>query len=159
MAGAADAIGTDKSGNTYVTGYSPAASGTNSIVTIKYKPDGSQVWLQSYNGLASGNDAGNAIAVDKNGNVYVTGYETLQGGGTGIVTIKYVPISIQRQTNGTVLIETQGSPGEMFDIEASTNLQSWLDLGTVTADTNGLIQFDDTNAADFPSRFYYPNPQ
>jgi hypothetical protein len=159
MAGAADAIGTDKSGNTYVTGYSPAASGTNSIVTIKYKPDGSQVWLQSYNGLNAGNDAGTAIAIDQNGNVYVTGYETLPGGGTGIVTIKYAPISIQRQTNGTVLIEAQGSPGEMFDIEASTNLQTWLDLGTVTADTNGLIQFDDTNAPNLPARFYYTNPQ
>jgi hypothetical protein len=49
------------------------------------------LWLQTYNGLNAGADVGNAIAVDNNGNVYVTGYETLPGGGTGIVTIKYAP--------------------------------------------------------------------
>jgi Beta-propeller repeat len=155
----ANAVAVDYTNNSYVTGYSPGSNGTNNIVTIKYGPSGNQIWLQSYNGLNNGNDVGNAIAVDKNGNVYVTGYETLPGGGTGIVTIKYIPISIQRQTNGTVMIQVSGSPGEMFDIEASTNLQTWLDLGTVTADTNGLMQFDDTNASNYPARFYYTNPQ
>jgi len=155
----AGSVAIDQSSGIYVTGYSPGTNGTNNVVTIKYSPNGSQLWVQQYNGLNTGNDAGNAIAVDKNGNVYVTGYETLPGGGTGIVTIKYIPISIQHQTNGTVLIETQGTPGEMFDIEASTNLQTWLDLGTVTADTNGLMQFDDTNAAHLSARFYVPKPQ
>jgi hypothetical protein len=152
-------ITVDSANNCYVTGYSPLPKGTNNIVTIKYSPNGNQLWLQSYNGLNAGNDAGNAIAVDKNGNVYVTGYETLPGGGTGIVTIKYAPISIQRQTNGTVLIETQGFPGESFDIQASSDLLNWLDLGSVLADTNGLMQFDDTNAPKFPARFYYTNPE
>jgi hypothetical protein len=123
---AANALALDLKDNCYVTGYSSGPNGTNNIVTIKYGPSGNQLWLQSYNGLNAGNDAGNAIAVDKNGNVYVTGYETLPGGGTGIVTIKYSPLSIQRQTNGTVLIETQGSPGESFDIQASwAHLNFW----------------------------------
>ena len=153
------AVAVDSANSAYVTGYSPGISGTNNIVTIKYAANGNQLWLQSYNGLNAGNDAGNAIAVDNNGNVYVTGYETLPGGGTGIVTIKYSPITIQRQTNGTVLIETQGSPGESFDIQASSDLLNWLDLGTYLADTNGLMQFDDTNAPNFPARFYYTNPR
>jgi hypothetical protein len=156
---AATSVAVDSGGNAYVTGYSSGINGTNNIVTIKYVPSGDQLWLQSYNGLNAGNDAGNAIAVDNNGNVYVTGYETLPGGGTGIVTIKYAPITIQRQTNGTVLIETQGSPGESFDIQASSDLLNWLDLGSFLADTNGLMQFDDTNAPNFPARFYYTNPQ
>jgi hypothetical protein len=29
----------------------------------------------------------------------------------------------------------------------------------VTADTNGLMQFDDTNAPNYPARFYVTNPQ
>ena len=44
--------------------------------------------MQRYNGPGNGDDAGNAIAVDKNGNVYVTGYETTAAGGTEMVTIK-----------------------------------------------------------------------
>jgi hypothetical protein len=153
------AIAVDSANNCYATGYSLETDGTNSIVTIKYGPNGNQIWLEQYNAFDAGNDAGNSIAVDNNGNVYVTGYETLPGGGTGIVTIKYIPMSLQRLADGTILLEVQGSPGESFDIEASVDLLNWLDLGTVLADTNGLMQFDDTNAPNFPSRFYYTNPQ
>jgi hypothetical protein len=156
---AANAIAVDQSNNSYVTGYSPGTNSGNDIVTIKYGNNGNQIWVQRYNGPGNGNDAGNAIAVDNNGNVYVTGYETLPGGGTGIVTIKYIPLSLQRRSDGTVLLEVQGSPGESFDIQASADLRTWLDLGTVLADTNGLMQFDDTNAPNFPARFYVPKPQ
>jgi hypothetical protein len=153
------AIAVDSRNNSYVTGYSPTTNSTNSIVTIKYSPNGSQVWLQQYNALNSGNDAGNAIAVDNNYNVYVTGNETLPGGGTGMVTIKYSPLILQHHSDGTVLLEAQGSPGESFDIQASEDLLNWLDLGTFLADTNGLMQFNDTNAPLYSSRFYYTNPQ
>ena len=155
----ATSIAIDSANNSYVTGYSPGPNGTNNIVTIKYDPNGNQLWLQRYTSSGNDNAAGNAIAVDNSGNVYVAGYETLPGGGTGIVTIKYIPVSLQRRADGTVLLETQGSPGESFDIEASIDLLNWLDLGTFFADTNGLLQFDDTNAPNFPSRFYYTNPQ
>jgi hypothetical protein len=155
----ATSIATDLVNNFYVTGYSPGTNGTNNIATIKHGQNGNQVWVQEYNGPNSGNDAGNAIAVDNNGNVYVTGYETLPGGGTGIVTIKYSPVFLQHRADGTVLLEAEGAPGESFDIQASTDLLNWLDLGIVLADTNGLMQFDDTNAPSYPARFYYTNPQ
>jgi hypothetical protein len=38
-------------------------------------------------------------------------------------------------------------------------VQTWQDLGKVIADTNGLVQFDDTNAPSFNYRFYYTLPQ
>jgi Beta-propeller repeat len=155
----ASAIAVDSGNNCYVTGYSPGSNFLNDIVTIKYDPSGNQVWLQRYNGPDNGNAAGNAIAVDNNGNVYVAGYDTTAAGGTEMVLIKYSPVTLQSKPDGTVLLETQGSPGESFDIEASIDLLNWLDLGTVLADTNGLMMFDDTNAPQYNSRFYYTKPQ
>ena len=105
----ATSIAVDSANNSYVTGYSPGTNSSNDIVTIKYDPNGNQIWLQRYNGPGSGNDAGNAIAVDNNGNVYVTGYETTAAGGTEIVTIKYSPVTLQRRADGTVLLQAQGS--------------------------------------------------
>ena len=152
-------LAVDSANNSYVTGYSPGTNGTNNIVTIKYGPNGNQVWLQRYSSPGGGNAAGNAIAVDNNGNVYVTGYDTTAAGGTEIVTIKYSPVTLQRRSDGTVILQAQGAPGENFDIEASQDLLNWLDLGTFLADTNGLLQFDDTNAPNYPARFYYASPQ
>jgi hypothetical protein len=153
------AVAVDRANNVYVTGYSPGTNSGNDIVTIKYSNSGKQMWVQRYNGPGNGDDEGNAIAVDKNGNVYVTGYDTTSAGGTEIVTIKYSPVIVQRRTDGTVILQAQGSPGESFDIQASADLLNWLDLGSVLADTNGLMQFDDTNAPTFPARFYLTNPQ
>jgi hypothetical protein len=154
-------IAVDSANGVYVTGFSPSlgSNATSDIVTIKYDSNGNQVWVQRYDGPGHGNDAGNAIAVDNSGNVYVAGYETETNGFTSMILIKYSPVTIQKQSNGSVILHAYGSPGETFDIQASTNLQTWQDLGDVTADTNGLAQFDDTNAAEFTSRFYYTIPQ
>ena len=156
---AALGLAVDSSNNSYVTGYSPVSTGTNNIVTIKYGPNGNQLWLQRYYGPGNANAAGNAISVDKGGNVYVAGYDTTAAGGTEMVLIKYAPLLLQMQANGTVLLQTQGSPGETFAIEASADLINWLDIGAATADTNGLMQFADTNAPNFPARFYNTIPQ
>jgi streptogramin lyase len=155
----ATSIAVDSVNSIYVAGYSPGPNGANDIVTIKYDPNGNQMWLQRYSSPGGGNAVGNAIAVDNNGNVYVTGYDTTAQGGTEIVTIKYSPVTLQRRSDGTVILQAQGSPGEAFNIEASADLLNWLDRGTVQADTNGLLQFNDTNAPNYPSRFYYTTPQ
>ena len=64
----------DASGNTYVTGTSKAwGTASTDIATIKYDPDGKVLWNKRYNGTGNGSDGAAAIAVDGNGNVYVTG--------------------------------------------------------------------------------------
>jgi len=149
----------DTQNSAYVTGFSSGTNLMSDIVTLKYSTGGNQLWLQRYNGTGNGNDAGNAIAVDNTGNVYVAGYETEANGSTSMVLIKYSPVVAQRQSNGNFILQAYGSPGENFDIQASTNLQTWQDLGHVIADTNGFAQFADTNASNFNARFYYTVPQ
>ena len=152
-------LAVDSFNNSYVTGYAQGTNASSDIVTIKYGPNGNQTWLQRYHGPGSGNDAGNAIAVDNNGNVYVTGYESTAAGGTEIVTIKYSPLLLQPRADGSVLLQAQGSVGESFEFLGSADLLNWVNLGSAAADTNGLAQFADTNAADYPARFYLTNPQ
>lgn len=75
----ANALTLDESGNVYVTGRSPAGIDLDEedmdMTTIKYNTDGVQQWVARYDGPVAGNffDQGQAITVDKNGNVYVTG--------------------------------------------------------------------------------------
>ncbi len=80
-------------------------------------------------------------------------------GAAGKCVTKYSPLTLQLQGDGTVLLQAQESPSQSFDIKASADLINWLDLGRVLADANGLMQFDDTSAPQFDSRFYITKPQ
>ena len=71
------ALVVDPAGNLYVTGQSDG-SGTNAdYATIKYDAAGTQLWVRRYDGpatvFASDYDRPAALAVDGNGNVFVTG--------------------------------------------------------------------------------------
>jgi len=78
----------DPSGNVYVTGQSVETGSDNDITTIKYSPDGDVLWTEHYNGPANGYDAGQSIAVDADGNAYVTGNHTTVTG-LDCATLKY----------------------------------------------------------------------
>src|SRR5438876_5314159 len=60
---------------------------------------GIQAWVQRYNGLANGNDAGYAVTVDRSNNVCVTGYTTNSTSGLDFVTIKYSAFGQSLWTN------------------------------------------------------------
>lgn len=66
-----------RSGNVYVTGSSYGGFPTpkDDFATIAYDSSGNQLWVARYDGPASEDDRGDAIAVDSNsGNIYVTGF-------------------------------------------------------------------------------------
>ena len=121
---AAFSITIDLTGNVFVTGRSTAySSGTGlnyDVTTLKYNSSGVLQWTSVYNGPVNGDDAGNSIAVDASGNVYVAGY--LSGSGTGhdIAAIKYNPV-------GTIQwVRTVSSPGndelKSIAVDASGNV-------------------------------------
>jgi len=79
----------DNSGNVYVTGSSWGTC--DDIATVKYNSSGVQQWADRYNGVTNKYDVGNAIVVDDDYNVYVTGYANYDGftDASDIITIKY----------------------------------------------------------------------
>lgn len=62
--------------------------------------------------------------------------------------------SLVTVTNGFKLLAGQGVKNQLYPIEASTNLVNWLPIGIGTASVSGAYSFLDTNADQFPMRFY-----
>ncbi|MCX7785843.1 MAG: SBBP repeat-containing protein [candidate division WOR-3 bacterium] len=83
------AIAVDNQGNVYVTGRSWGSGTNRDIATIKYNRDGTQEWVQRYNGLINGEDGAYALAVDLQGNVYVSGYSYSISTNKDFATTKY----------------------------------------------------------------------
>ncbi|HEX9916665.1 MAG TPA: SBBP repeat-containing protein [candidate division Zixibacteria bacterium] len=139
-------IATDDSGNTYVTGWSHNQETGNDYVTIKYNQHGDEVWVRKYNGSASLGDRANALAIDKLGNIYVTGWSRDNGTWDDYVTIKYY-------SNGdTAWTRRYNGPGNWHDgawdiaTDRSGNVYvtgwSWgeetkFDYATIKYDKNG----------------------
>lgn len=80
------AMTVDAMGNVYATGASVQVPFTADYLTVKYNSAGVKQWEKAYNGVAGSDDRAYAIAVDANGNVYVTGGTAYDN---SIVTIKY----------------------------------------------------------------------
>jgi hypothetical protein len=70
----AKAIAIDSNDNIYVTGCSDSFAGDCDYTTIKYSPDSNQlVWIAKYNSPDNLEDWTEAIVLDSNDNIYVTG--------------------------------------------------------------------------------------
>lgn len=98
------AIAAEDSGNVYVTGRTITVSGGNDYVTIKYKTNGNEQWIATYNGTGNSTDYATYICVDDSGNVYITGESWGNGTEWDYVTIKYNSAGIEQwvaRYNGT----------------------------------------------------------
>jgi uncharacterized delta-60 repeat protein len=138
----------DGSGNVYVAGQSVETGSDNDITTIKYAANGDEIWVRHYDGPAHGYDAGQAIAVDADGNAYVTGNHTLATG-LECVTLKY---SAAGDLLWTASFNGPDASGGVFisialDDTASAYVTGFVfsggagDSATVKYDTNGIEQW------------------
>lgn len=75
----------DEQRNTYITGY----AGGYDYITMKNNSDGIEQWSVTYNGTGNASDIAFAVAVDQEGNVYVTGESPGIGTSKDYATVKY----------------------------------------------------------------------
>jgi hypothetical protein len=77
--------------------------------------------------------------------------------GTVVVTVKPVNVILgggEPQPDGNFKMTGRAAPNHIYLIEGSTDLAHWTALSTNVADANGLVQFVDLNATNYPFRFY-----
>jgi uncharacterized delta-60 repeat protein len=80
-------IALDGDGNVYVTGQSQNSN--SDYATVKYDSSGNEEWVARYDGEAGGSDVARALALDSEGNVYVTGASEVANAKPNYVTIAY----------------------------------------------------------------------
>ena len=93
------AMAVDAAGNVYVSGRSQADGfGIDNFDygTVKYDTNGNQLWAARYNGPDGLGDEVQAIALDGDGNVYVTGGSKATGNRSEYATVKYNAAGIQQ---------------------------------------------------------------
>ena len=63
-------------------------------------------------------------------------------------------VSIVAQPDGNPAITLSGSPDQTYVLQASFDMNNWTSLSTNLTDSTGIFTFVDTDAKNYPSRFY-----
>lgn len=80
----------DSAGNVFVTGASGVTDTKADYATVKYSPQGQQLWVRRYDGPIQDDDNATALALDAVGDVYVTGQSKGNSTGYDFATVKYL---------------------------------------------------------------------
>ena len=83
------ALALDSHGNVYVTGASYGSNNNPDYATLKYDSNGNLLWVARYNDVPGASDRASALALDSDGNVYVTGSSYGIGSYQDYATVKY----------------------------------------------------------------------
>jgi hypothetical protein len=63
-------------------------------------------------------------------------------------------LQLQAGTGKSCKLTVTGLANHIYDIEATSDFMVWTVIGTVTAGTEGTVDFTDPNAGNFSQRFY-----
>ncbi|MEO0107556.1 MAG: SBBP repeat-containing protein [candidate division WOR-3 bacterium] len=91
------AVATDDWDNVVVAGSSYDTLTFGDYLTVKYGPNGDTLWARRYNGPGNRGDQVQGLAIDRAGNVYVTGTSAIDAQGHyNCATVKLSPDGVQR---------------------------------------------------------------
>jgi hypothetical protein len=149
----------DATGNIYVTGFSQNTNTNLGYVTIKYAPNGTQLWVARYDSTNYPIATPTALALDSSNNVFVTGsavtvkYDT---NGSQLWTAPYAGTALTLDTNGNVAVTGFGTSFNSVTINP-TGTTLWKQTYTAPC---GAAEGQAINA-DSSGNFYvagsYPN--
>lgn len=150
------AIGMDKDGNVYITGQS-----TSDYTTVKYNANGVQEWVTRHNGQndveKGGNDGAAALALDKDGNVHVTGYTSLHETGIDYGTYKYAPdgsVLWEKTYNGASLL---ADFGQAIAADAKKNVYvAGISVAPGTGEDYAVVKYDKNGHMKWVKRYNGP---
>lgn len=109
---AASDIAVDHEGNVYVTGYITNQPFGKDYLTVKYDATGKKLWEVRYNGDDDNDDVATEMAVDRDGNIYVTGSSKTATQAANYITIKY---NTNGGTEWMARYDSQNGAGESYD--------------------------------------------
>lgn len=113
----------DDAGNVYICGSDYDANGNSQLMVCMYNPSGTQVWSSGYHASNGFNlNQANAIAVDKLGNVYITGVGYKNAAqGQNCYTLKYNSSGVQ-QWVGLYNGSNFNDAGIAIDVDTASNV-------------------------------------
>jgi len=141
------AVAVDSSGKVFVTGGSMPDTSSREYATVAYSSAGARLWANHYYGSANGFGDGRAVALDKSGNVFVTGNSAGSGTTNDFATIAYSNSGVVLWTNryngpgnGNDIANAIGvdSKGNVFITGSSTGTGSGFDYATIAYSNAGV---------------------
>ncbi len=143
------AIALDNEGNVYVTGESRGMESHYDYATVKYSPSGEQEWVARYNGPGNGDDVAKALALDRCGNIYVTGkiwngvktddFGTIKYNSSGVAQwTAWYNTSINREDEAIAV--TADEAGNVYVTGQSSDL-NYSEFTTIKYDSSGTMQW------------------
>ncbi|MCS3796887.1 SBBP repeat-containing protein [Niastella sp. OAS944] len=139
----ARSLAIDNAGNVYVTGSASVTDANDDYLTIKYNAAGVKQWEARYNGAANLDDDAFSIAVDGNGNVYITGRSQNETA-NDLVTIKYDAAGVMQWVathNGFGHSIAVDGAGNVYVTGETVGFGPGNDYITIKYNTNGIQQW------------------
>jgi hypothetical protein len=158
----------------WVTAAATVTIPISQVLAFDVSPDGTALSLESYSRASA---LGGQVGSDGTNFIYQPPSLTIQqdvlsyvvGDGKGgetdaTVNLHLLPngqlrLDVSQVSNTGAQLTVAGTPGQVYQIQASSDLIHWTTLETVTAAPTGAIEALDTLARTDPQRFYRALPQ